>query len=355
MNKPEIKAAVLKTLQSCGKPLALPVPIKKIIREGFPNIRLISFSKQMKRRGISYEEMKRLYGTADACTDYYVDSDTYIIYYNDVDELKISSNRYRWNIAHELGHIALDHHKKYEQSRIFRNEISNELYSIIEDEANMFAAYILVPHIVISCVADRHHIGIGKLCKVSGAAAVRRYEAIQAWSRRGTAEQYDMDLLGFFSYYVEKRAFSKSARKWLNAHRACKRCSSPINLRFTAFCEVCGTQVSGHYKMKDDIMKYSQIETDLLYRAIECPVCHNTEIAESGNFCIICGNLLINQCEDAQDQYGASCNNTEPLPGYARHCPFCGGQSSFFKRGILPAWNALDFSDLSDDDGKLPF
>lgn len=116
----------------------------------------------------------------------------------------MTSNRYRWNIAHELGHVALRHHKKYKESRIFRNEISKELYEEIEEEANMFAAYILVPHIVISCVADKHYIGISNLCKVSGAAAVHRFDAIQAWSRRNRAEAYDLELLGFFSRYVEK-------------------------------------------------------------------------------------------------------------------------------------------------------
>ena len=112
MNKSEIKEAVLATLRACNKPLALPVPIKKIIREGFPNVRLIRFSKQMQRRGMTYEEMKLFYGTDDACTDYYADSDTYVIYYHDVDNLKMSSNRYRWNSAHDLGHLALNHHRK---------------------------------------------------------------------------------------------------------------------------------------------------------------------------------------------------------------------------------------------------
>lgn len=355
MNKPEIKAAVLKTLRACGKPLALPVPIKKIVREGFPNVRLISFSKQMKRRNISYEEMKRLYGTADACTDYYADSDTYIIYYNDVDELTMSSNRYRWNIAHELGHIALEHHIKYKQSRIFRSGITNELYAIIEDEANMFAAYILVPHIVISCVSDRHHIGIGKLCRVSGAAAVRRYDAIQAWSRRGTAEQYDMDILECFSHYVEKNAYSKSAKHWLNSHRACKKCSSQVESRFTEFCEVCGSSIKGHYKMKDDIVRYSGIELDAQDRAVECPVCHNTAVPEAGNFCIICGNQIVNLCSEAPDPFASSCGNTEPLPGHARYCPFCGNKSTFFKRGLLTEWSVPAFDSPPEEDSELPF
>lgn len=46
----------------------------------------------------------------DACTDFYANKNLYYIYYNDVDASVTTSNRYRWNIAHELGHILLKHH-----------------------------------------------------------------------------------------------------------------------------------------------------------------------------------------------------------------------------------------------------
>ena len=348
MNKPEIKEAVLNTLRACGKPLGLPVPIKKITKSAFRNVRLIPYSTQMEHRNMSYEDMLSFAGTADAFTDYYADLDLYIIYYNDVDKSKMSSNRYRWNIAHELGHVALGHHKKYKESRIFRNEISNELYSKIEEEANMFAAYILVPHIVISCVTDKKHVDIKTLCKVSGAASYRRNEEIQAWGRRNRAEPYDCELLGFFSRYVEKNAYSKFAKEWLNRHRTCQKCSALVEHRFTSFCKVCGERYKGHYKMPEDIMTYSRIDLDDKDRAIECPVCHNTEIAEDGNYCLICGNSLANLCSDSEEPYGSSCNNTDPLPGNARYCPYCGAESTFLRRGILSKWNE-SFSE------ELPF
>lgn len=352
MNKAEIKQAVLDTLRAYGKPLSLPIPIKKITKGAFKNVRLIPYKTMMDLCGISYEEMLDFAGTADAFTDYSARSDSYIIYYNDIDASRMSSNRYRWNIAHELGHVALGHHKKYKESRIFRNEISKELYEEIEEEANMFAAYILVPHIVISCVADKHHIGISKLCKVSGAAAVRRFDAIQAWSRRNRAEAYDLELLGFFSRYVEKNSYSKSVKDWLDTHRACKKCSSALG-RFTNFCEVCGDPIQWHYKLKGDIMEYPGIELDEEDRAIECPVCHNTELYAKGQFCMICGNSLVNLCSEAQEPYSPSCQNTEPLPGNARYCPFCGSESTFLQRGILLRWDGT--SEEPDDDVELPF
>lgn len=351
MNKARIKEAVLNTLRACGESLALPVPIKKIVKSAFPNARLIPFSKQMERHKISYKEMVAFAGTLDACTDYYADSDSYIIYYNDVGENKIISNRYRWNIAHELGHIALGHHKKYEESRIFRNNISNELYSEMEAEADMFAAYILVPHIVIKCVMDKtQHLDIKSLCKVSESAANIRNAEMQVWDKRNRVGQYDFELLAFFSSYVEENAHSKSIRMWLNKHRACPHCSAIIERRTMSYCQICGWKLTGYYEKEKRIMIYSKILLDNQGRALECPVCRNTELTPQGNFCIICGQLLINVCSVGINlpPYDNACHYSGPLPGNARYCPYCGAESTFMTRKVLFPWDDNDGSNDSD-------
>ena len=100
-------------------------------------------------------------------------------------------------------------------------------------------------------------------------------------------------------------------------------------------------------------MEYPGIELDEEDRALECPVCHNTELYSKGQFCIICGNSLVNLCSEAQESYSSSCQNTEPLPGNARYCPFCGSESTFLQRGILLHWDGT--SEDPDDDVELPF
>ena len=343
-DKRRIKDAVLRILDHYDRQLRLPVPIKSIVKS-FENVRLIPYSVQMRRRGITYQEMVDFTGTEDACTDYDASKNQYLIYYNDADRTRVTTNRYRWNIAHELGHIALEHHKQYKETRLFRNTIDEILYKKLEEEADMFAAYILVPHIVISCVANKNNIDIKALCKISDAASSYRTDDIKRWSRNSKSEKYDCDLLGYYSDYVEFNHFSKSVKAWLDEHRGCSRCKSTI-LSYSSFCPVCGNHYLGHYMLKREIMKYSNIPLDEAGRAIECPVCHNTEVPENGTYCVICGNSLINFCEAAtQDPY-SDCTNTEPLPGYARYCPFCGGQSTFLSRGILSPWDVPDSSDL---------
>ena len=115
----EIKKAVYETL--CNYPVPfVPLKIKSLVRS-FSNIRLIPYSKHMKIMGLTYSQMIRFANTMDACTDYYAESDLYIVYYNDIEKSITLSNRYRWNIAHELGHIILKHQKTHNLIRNMTN------------------------------------------------------------------------------------------------------------------------------------------------------------------------------------------------------------------------------------------
>ena len=61
----------------------------------------------------------------------------YCIYYNDLDYTIVNSNRVRWNLAHELGHIVLEHHKLCKHHKLFRDGLSSSIYNYLEEEANM--------------------------------------------------------------------------------------------------------------------------------------------------------------------------------------------------------------------------
>lgn len=142
--------------------------------------------------------------------------------------------------------------------------------------------------------------------------------------------------------------------------RYCKKCLAPLK-NGDKYCKICGCFLDdGHFLHQlrtigkgAGYMEYPGIELDEEDRALECPVCHNTELYSKGQFCIICGNSLVNLCSEAQESYSSSCQNTEPLPGNARYCPFCGSESTFLQRGILLHWDGT--SEDPDDDVELPF
>lgn len=350
-DRKRIKNAVVSVLAHYNKPLKLPIPIKAIVKS-FRSIRLVPYSRQMSELNLSYDGIRSFAGTDDAVTDYISSSDIYLIQYNDVDAIRLKSNRHRWNIAHELGHIALSHHKEYSQTKLFRNSLDDETYKKLEDEANLFAAYILVPHIVINIVCDFNDTSLSMLCGISGKASEFRTECYKLWKRRGRFEPYDARILSFYADFAEEYQMPrKSLRQWLNEHRVCTFCKSNIGNHNQHFCTTCGKPYSRDYEMRHAIMIYEGIELSETGVAVRCPVCDNEQTAP-GTYCIICGSTLTNSCTSEEYNQTEKCEDI--LPGNARYCPHCGSKSSFLKYGYLSAWNQPAIS-VALEDAILPF
>lgn len=93
------------------------------------DIIIISFDEMANRSNTNYETIKALADGAEAFKRDYEEM-IFIIYDN-----KINSNgRKRWSIAHEYGHIVLNHKKQCAQNEV---------------EANFFAANLLLPQCVL--------------------------------------------------------------------------------------------------------------------------------------------------------------------------------------------------------------
>ncbi len=93
------------------------------------NIIIVSFEEMASRSNIHYDKIKELADGAPAFI-YEYDKITFIIY----DNLINSIGRKRWSIAHEYGHIVLNHKKQCAQNEI---------------EANFFAANLLLPQCIL--------------------------------------------------------------------------------------------------------------------------------------------------------------------------------------------------------------
>lgn len=334
----EIKNAVYDALihsNSCN----LPIKIKSIVRS-YKNIRLIAFSKHIKRLSISYEEMKSYAKTKDAFTDYYVNEDMFYIYYNDLDLNIVTSNRYRWNIAHELGHVLLNHHKDNSKTRIFRCALSNEEYDSLEEEADYFAQLLLVPHAALLGfrVENSNHIKV--MCKISGPASRKRYYEYVNWrSHVNAKDEYDNKIFHYYYNFIYKHQ--------------CTNCKAKLVQRYGKYCPICGQKT---LQWGDGSMIYKKLDTDDFGKLKECPICENEETNIAGNHCQICGTYLVNNCTLDNCEY-----STTELPSNARYCPICGSESTFYRNGFLKEWNFKEpisngFMDIPDEiDEELPF
>jgi Zn-dependent peptidase ImmA (M78 family) len=79
------------------------------------------------------EELKNISG--------FLDPENKIIYLNDNDPI----NRKTFTVAHELAHFILGHDKKQTEVLLRYPDLQNKIKSPLEQEANCFAANLLVP------------------------------------------------------------------------------------------------------------------------------------------------------------------------------------------------------------------
>lgn len=199
----EIKAAVIKVLSNCNI-LTLPVDIEQIVKN-VNGVRLVSYSQHMEKMSLTYKEMLAFAGSNDGCTDFFKRRNRYIVFYNDKDPLLNKTKRYRFTIAHELGHILLKHHLMTEKTRIFRASLTQEEYDILESEADYFAALILVPHIVLSHRKKPIDNGLklARACNISRNAGDIRFSEYRRWLRnRNPNSGYDQKILDLFCKYM---------------------------------------------------------------------------------------------------------------------------------------------------------
>ncbi len=320
----KIKGMVLFTLNTCDR-VEFPVNIKYICRHQ-PGVRLIPYSKQMQKYNLSYSEMLEQAETEDAFTIYDAKKDKYLIFYNDLDQEIMGTNRYRWNIAHELGHVMLGHHKRSKKTKIFRNSLSKNEYNALEDEADYFASYILVPYSVLHYANPTSPSQLRNICKISNKAAKIRYKEFLIWRSKNPKALYDS---------MVRKIFAKDCFK-----KFCNNCgSSIITKKNISFCPICGKE---ELKWGNGTMIYKKYDTHEDINKVKiCLNCDNEETNIAGDFCQICGKPLVNKCDDrGWDNYpsddGRPCG--KPVPSNARYCPYCGGKTTFLNDGVLEEW-----------------
>lgn len=112
----------------------------------------------------------------------FLDLDKKIIFVNNDDP----TNRQMFTIAHELGHFELEH-KPEEYSVLLRQTLFNGNYNHTEQEANCFAASILVPKSMAEEVINKYRITkddidlLAKMFGVSNEMMIFRAKRLNLW------------------------------------------------------------------------------------------------------------------------------------------------------------------------------
>lgn len=251
-------------------------------------------------------------------------------------------NQDYYTIAHELGHIILGHFIEFENTALERGGLTKNEYAILEREAEIFAAELLMPMPILKRFKINSSAHIITLCNVSKTAAeIRLQEFKQIRKINSLIKPLYLKTNDLFNNFINKKY--------------CTNCNYGFILKKSKFCPICGTK---KLLWGDGKMLYKGIDINEKGKAIKCPICGNEEISD-GCYCHICGAHISNLCSNP------NCDSTGPLLGTSRFCHFCGEESTFYQNQLLSNWedsqikfevNSEDLFDNTDtSENELPF
>lgn len=234
--------------------------------------------------------------------------------------------RWRFTIAHELGHILLGHLND-ERLQIERGGIDTGLYQELENEADVFAGNFLAPPVLIN-------------------EKLRQYNFPYPYSTISNTFQISTTSVQYYRYkdyqiWLSKRSLTNSEIIILKIHKRemhithCLECNAEMYYCKSKFCVVCGSKKIGRFKWsKNKTMTYSKIELNENQKPLECPRCKNEHLPSDGEYCQICGGHIYNNCTNVNSGYN-NCEHGERLDGDARYCPYCGSPTTYYLDKLL--------------------
>lgn len=132
--------------------------------------------------------------------------DKYIIVYDN----KIKPReRINWTIAHEIGHIVLNHFSEL-------NGIQNEDFVIFEDEimeleADYFASQLLASPVILSYLKVNNIQQIEYLCGITSSAANGRLKHLERWKSYNRISEKEEKLLEHFNPFLKELKTTKNS------------------------------------------------------------------------------------------------------------------------------------------------
>lgn len=306
----------------------------------------------------------------------------FIIVYND-DIIDNVVGRIRFSIAHEIGHILLNHFNGNDLL-LTRGGLTEKKYSILEMEADKFAQELLLPTFLINTGSSVKVISTQFDVSKQVAEITLKNRKKNLWLKPTLPYQAlfktKKNPINFLktinTFCIEPRDSnnynSKIQRLLLKPnYYFCPHCKN-LEKTFKSqmfYCVVCGSDnleiipekkyFLFHELKEKNIMTYSRLEIDQDSRLKQCPIGQNDHV--SHNFCSVCGIPVINKCskyrfeEVAYDEYDWVLDTDDSfecdikLEGSDRFCPVCGCASTFHKNNLLQSWDFTEIDTKKDN------
>ncbi|WP_284641217.1 ImmA/IrrE family metallo-endopeptidase [Paenibacillus silviterrae] len=236
-----------------------------------------------------------------------------------------SSERIRWTLAHEIGHIFLNHLFDYELTSINRGGLTQYQYRTLENEADLFAQELLAPSYVLSKLGATLAADIEFICKISRQAAKYRAQELVRFQR-------NVDDFGHTFY-------EKNFAPYFKEVNYCSNIPVPLPNRHIH-------KVSAEVKYMN--VKFMNFQSDSNGRFKMCPRCGHNKFSEKASYCKMCGLFLYNDCQNQLDMPRSNCGEINPPD--ARYCEACGSETYMSKMGLLKTWREMEAERFRDEE-----
>jgi hypothetical protein len=218
-----------------------------------------------------------------------------------------SDRRLNFTIAHEIGHILLEH-------LLIPDKIKNEEDHRLEElEADEFAARLLMPRKLI------------RSCNYYSIDTVSSYMNVSK-----TALKIRLLKLGSLDIITSRKV------------KSCSRCGNTRFSPMAEYCGVCGQYTGRELKGVRRIYYPDEIKMDSFKRALVCPQCFRDISYITGDKCTYCKTYMFNFCSEFLNNSAHECSYANP--GYARYCEMCGRPTYYYKRLYLADWQTVKCS-----------
>lgn len=225
-----------------------PIRVIPFLKQ-FDDLVLIPYKKAAASENISIAELRdKVTHSDDAAT--LKRADKYFIFYND-NTLEKTTERIRYSIIHELGHIVLNHFQD-NRTLLTRSAMSDDEYDKLEVEANFFAAEFLSPKVLIPPQWGVKEIQAVFRVSKDSAAKTQQFISHNPWFQDKSYSEIEKEKCKFhfsesldtllppcctFGQYMSTEGFI-----FCNNCQSFTRVSKQQNM---LFCCVCGKRITG--------------------------------------------------------------------------------------------------------------
>lgn len=168
------------------------------------NCKLMTYKTFSEINRCSLQEVFLLCESQSGCTHYDVSKNRYLVLFNSSTANNNVLGRIRWTLAHELGHVVLNHLPYIAEPLIAEHNFNNLSNPELEAEADYFAATFLCPMPLFETLGVKSAKDVETTFGLSHEASECRWNDYVKWKRSHRKTAWENDLKHFNPHINKK-------------------------------------------------------------------------------------------------------------------------------------------------------